>query len=594
MAASAARRPFDTASQVDAGGGIMRSTAAMLDQALCAAMLSGSSRFAVVITDPDGCLVNYNTAAVTIFGLHDGFIGTSLACIFTDRQRQSGLPESEMRRALNHEGVAETRQCRHVSRSGDSWVETELTALFDGAGLHIGYMRIAQDVHERYLNEEAIRAYAGTDQLTGLLNRRAFYEKLEQCVVANGRANSFAILHLVDLDLFKQINDTLGHAAGDEVLGAVAARLRSVTRNSDYIGRLGGDEFAILQTGAHSLLDGSYLAHKLVASFREPIRLPHHEVSVSVSIGIATAPCDGQSAAELLRKADLALYRVKSDGRDNYRYFTQTLDDMAKRHREHIAALREAVQLRQFHLEYQPIVSTGDGSIHRAEALLRCDHTALKCLPIVEVLDLLRHSGTMPEVSHWIIGQACRDASQWLSQGHAPMRVAVNLCARELSGAGTVQIVEATLHEYGLDPESLSVELTEHDLFDSKGAGLQVLCDLRTMGVSISLDDFGTGFASMGYLTSLPLDVLKLDRSFIAGLPDDVVSAKVVSAIVALAHSLGLRVVAEGVETARQRDYLVERACDELQGFLISAPLNAAEFSHFCTRWEPHQHRRWG
>lgn len=163
-----------------------------------------------------------------------------------------------------------------------------------------------------------------------------------------------------------------------------------------------------------------------------------------------------------------------------------------------------------------------------------------------------------------------------------------------MSTAGIVQIVEATLREYGLEPESLSVELTEHDLFDSKGAGLQVLCALRAMGVSISLDDFGTGFASMGYLTSLPLDVLKLDRSFIAGLPDDAVSAKVVSAIVALAHSLGLRVVAEGVETARQRDYLVERACDELQGFLISAPLTAAELSHFRTHWAPHQHRCWG
>jgi len=197
-----------TASQVGAGDRIMRSTAAMLDQALCTAMLSGSSRFAVVVTDPDGCLVNYNTAAASLFGLHDGFVGTSLGCIFTDRQRQSGLPESEMRRALNHEGVAETRPCRHVSTSGDSWVETELTALFDGAGVHIGFMRIAQDVHERYLNEEAIRAHAGTDQLTGLLNRRAFHEKLDQCVVANGRANSFAILHLVDLDLFKQINDT--------------------------------------------------------------------------------------------------------------------------------------------------------------------------------------------------------------------------------------------------------------------------------------------------------------------------------------------------------------------------------------------------
>jgi diguanylate cyclase (GGDEF)-like protein/PAS domain S-box-containing protein len=566
----------------------------MLDQALCAAMLSGGSRFAVVITDPAGCRLNYNRAAGKLFGLHDGLVGTDLACIFTDRQRQSGLPGSEMRRALNHEGVAETRECRHVSRSGDSWVESELTALFDGAGLHIGFMRIAQDVHERYLNEETMRAHAGTDQLTGLLNRRVFYEKLDQCVVANGRANSFAILHLVDLDLFKHVNDTLGHAAGDEVLRAVAARLRSVTRDSDHIGRLGGDEFAVLQTGAHSLLDGSYLAHKLVASFREPIRLPHHEVFVSVSIGIATAPCDGQSAAELLRKADLALYRVKSDGRDDYRYFTQALDDKAKRHREHIAALREAVHLRQFHLEYQPIVSAGDGSIHRAEALLRCDHKVLKGLPIVEVLDLLRHSGTMPEVSHWIIGQACRDASEWLSQGHAPMRVAVNLCARELSTAGTVQIVEATLREHGLDPESLSVELTEHDLFDIKGAGLQVICALRAMGVAISLDDFGTGFASMEYLTTLPLDVLKLDRSFIVGLPDDAVSAKVVSAIVALAHSLGLRVVAEGVETVRQRDYLVEQACDELQGFLISTPLNAAEFSHFRTRWEPHQHRHWG
>lgn len=553
-------------------------------QALCSALLSGKTRFALVITDPGGRLVSANSAARTLFGLHSGLVGAELTCMFTDRQRHLGLSDSEMQDALVHGGAVETRLYRHAESGIERWFEAELSPLFDAAGAHIGYLRIAQDVNERYLSDETMRRHAGIDQLTGLLNRRAFYEKIDQYVALNARAPKCVILHLIDLDLFKEVNDTLGHASGDAVLREIALRLKSVTRETDYVGRLGGDEFAVLQTGTSSLLEGGYLARKLVTLCGQPVYLHNHEVKLSASIGIATYPDDSRIPAELLRKADLALYRVKSDGRDNYRYFTEALDEKAKRHGEHVAAVREAVRLEQFHLEYQPIMSARDSSIGRAEALLRCDHDLLKDLPILEVLELLRNSGSMFEMSRWIVAQACRDVEAWLAQGDAAVQVAINLCARELSTMDIVAVIETALREYELASKYLSVELTEHDVLDSKGTGLEVIMALRALGISISLDDFGTGCASLEYLTSLPVDVLKLDRTFVVGLPDDAISAKVVVAMIGLAHSLGLRIVAEGVETVRQRDYLLAQTCDELQGFFISAPLNAAAFSGFRAR----------
>ena len=553
----------------------------MTSQALCAAVFSGRARFALVVTDPVGNLISCNHAAETLLGLHDGLIGGEVVSIFTSSQRRAGLPSREMQTALSLSNTTETRLYRHILTGRETWIEGDLSALFDDVGAHIGFIRIAQDVHERYVNDDFVRREAGIDQLTRLLNRQSFHDKLNNYVVGNSRANNFVILHLIDLDFFKQVNDTLGHDAGDAVLREIAARLKGATRETDYVGRLGGDEFAVLQTGAKSVIDGSYLASKLVELCRQPIYLSNHEVVLSVSIGIATAPDDSRMVDELLRKADLALYRVKSIGRNNYCYFTPTFDDKAKLHAARMMALREAVQRRQFHLVYQPIMSMHDGSIDRAEALLRCNHSVLEGVPIDEVLVLLRHSGDMFELSQWIIAQACSDISDWLLQGHGPLQVSINLCARELSTMDIVSVIEAALRDHGLSPKNLSVELTEHDILDSKGTALEVISALRTMGISISLDDFGTGFASMEYLTSLPIDVLKLDRAFIDELPDDHVSAKIVSAMIGLAHSLDMRVVAEGVESLSQRDYLVKQDCDELQGYLISAPLSADKFSKF-------------
>lgn len=553
----------------------------MINEALCAAVFSGRSRFALVVTDPSGCLISCNHAADTLFGVHNGLIGDEIASIFTSHQRRAGLPHREMQTALSGTSTTETRLYRHIHTGRETWIEADLSALFDDAGTHIGFIRIAQDVHEHYVNDNNARHEASIDQLTRLLNRQSFHEKLNQYVKRKTRANTFVILHLIDLDFFKQVNDTLGHEAGDAVLREIAARLKGVTRESDYVGRLGGDEFGVLQTGANSLIDGSYLASKLVEVCRQPIYLLNHEVILSVSIGIAIAPDDSCIVDELLRKADLALYRVKSIGRNNYCYFTHALDDKAKLHSARMVAVREALKARQFHLVYQPIMSTHNGRVDRAEALLRCDHSTLKGVPIDEVLLLVRHSGGMFELSQWIIAQACSDVSDWIIQGFDPLQVSINLCARELSTMDIISVIEAALHDHGLSPKHLSVELTEHDILDSKGTGLEVIGALRRMGISISLDDFGTGFASMEYLTSLPINVLKLDRAFIDELPDDHISAKIVSAMIGLAHSLNMRVVAEGVESLNQRDYLVRQACDELQGYLISAPLNAAGFCKY-------------
>ncbi|RYE72421.1 MAG: diguanylate cyclase, partial [Oxalobacteraceae bacterium] len=278
----------------------------MLTSSLCAAMLSAETRYALIVTDPAGNLLECNRAARELFGLEGKAAGCDLLCIFTAVQRRGGVPQDEMTHALSHGSAADTRLYRCGSGK-EIWIEGDLVPLFGEDGVHVGFFRIMLDVHDRYLSDETMRLHAQTDQLTGLLNRRAFYERLEQYVVSNARAHDCVILHLIDLDLFKQVNDRLGHGAGDAVLREIAKRFRALTRESDYIARLGGDEFAILQTQARASADGSHLARKLVELCREPIRVHDHNVSVSVSIGMAVAPDDGEVPGELVRKADLAL-----------------------------------------------------------------------------------------------------------------------------------------------------------------------------------------------------------------------------------------------------------------------------------------------
>ncbi len=550
---------------------------------LLRAMLTSASSVAIVVSDRHGLLLGCNVGAQNLFGLSDAMLGIDCGAIFTLDDRAAGVPQQEMLAALADGEASATRLQCPIGGSPGLWVESRLSPMFDLAGAHIGFMRIAQDVGERHLREQAAALQAGTDTVSGLSNRRAFDERLDEGVALSLRTNGSLVLHLIDLDLFKQVNDTLGHSAGDAVLRVVAERITSVTRESDTVARFGGDEFAVLQTGAGSPIDAAVLADKLITLLREPILVMGHEVRITASIGIAVAPVDGWSAAELLRKADVALYRVKRNGRDHYGYFTHELDLESRMYSRDMAAVRQAVEEGRFHLMYQPIVAIDSGRLKSVEALLRCDHPDLAGRPIPEVIDLIRKCGLIADMSRWIVQRACEEAIGF-TDGQARYPVGLNLCARELSDYHMVALIDAAMHSTGLAADGISVELTEHALFESHEVGRGVLEALSQRGLSIALDDFGTGYSSLSHLTTLPINVLKLDISFVRPLAHSADMRTVVSAIITLAHNLGITVVAEGVETAEQLDFLRAQRCDAVQGYYFSHPLSAAEMCAFANR----------
>lgn len=542
---------------------------------LLRAMLSSPMSVAVAVTDTAGRLLSFNATAAQLFGLNEHMKGSSDPALFAWDGCSADQLAQEMRDALARGERCATRRY-HPPATAARWIETRLLPVHDGAGIHIGFLRFAQDVTEQRVREQATRREAHSDQLTGLYNRHAFNERLREALARHRRGNSPLVLHLLDLDLFKEVNDTLGHAAGDQVLRSAAERINAATRSSDIVARLGGDEFAVLQTGLDVPVDASLLAGKLVEKFRQPFSIGDRTVFISASIGIAIAGQDGWSSGELLRKADMALYRAKRDGRNGYAYFTPELDEQARAFTRDMSALRAAVAAKQFHLMYQPIVRADGGALHSFEALLRCDHPALRGRPIPALLDTMRKGGLMSEMSQWIVHQLCEDISHAGPPGERHP-VSLNLCARELSDFGMVEMIERAMRDNGVQARDMSIELTEHALFESAEVGREIIGTLSERGLSVALDDFGTGYSSLSYLTSLPIDVIKLDLSFVRPLPGDAQMCKVVSAIIQLAHALDIKVIAEGVESAAQYEFLRAEGCDTMQGYLLSRPVTARQ-----------------
>lgn len=541
-------------------------------------LLNSPTDFAILSLDRDGGLVLWNAGAATLFDLDPEMAGAEISSLL------DGNPSAlriHMAEALDSGRASLTGWYRSTTHKR-FWGEGTLSPIYDEAGVHVGYLKIIRDASGRQQAEQDVLQALHTDDLTGLSNRAFFHTRLQEMLGAIHRHQHIFILHLLDLDFFKGVNDTLGHQAGDELLRQVGERLRKVCRDTDLIARLGGDEFAIIQVDAASPADGSLLAEKVIHALAQPFVLGESEASISASIGLAVAPQDGRIADELLRKADGALYRAKHSGRSAYSYFTRALDlETQNRHRD-IGALREAVRDQMFFLVYQPkVASSTDHPLVGMEALLRCSHPQLARRPIRELIRLAAECGHIHQLSEWIIVKACKQARFWFDQGHAGFNTCVNLCARELACASTLDTVDRALHMTGLRADDLHVELTEQELFESKSVGMKVLHGLSERGVAIALDDFGTGYASLSYLTNLPVDLIKLDVSLTRRLPHDEQTRKVVHAVIDLAHALELDVVAEGMEQKEQLLAMHQMQCDALQGYYISRPLVAAQM----TRW---------
>jgi diguanylate cyclase (GGDEF)-like protein len=434
---------------------------------------------------------------------------------------------------------------------------------------------------------QKLRHLATHDPLTGLPNRILLDDRLQQAILhADRDMRSFALL-VCDLDRFKLINESLGHRAGDELLQEVARRLATVTRAVDTLARLGGNEFVLIGTSIGDADDAAGLAARVIDVLQTPVRIATIDIYVSPSIGIAMYPDDGVTMQALLTRADAAMHSAKQHGRGNFRRYAPGMDAGIEDRVQLESDLHHAVALNQFELYYQPKVDTQTGEVRSAEALIRWIHPTRGIVSPAEFVPLAEECGLIGEIGGWVIREACRQTRVWQIEGVPSLRVSVNLSASQFRDSGLLDLIRSALDDAGLEPRYLEVELTESAVMSDPEKSIDILEHLSAMGVLVSVDDFGTGYSSMSYLRRFPIDKLKIDRVFI----DEIVSrpedASIVRAIVSLAHSLRLKVVAEGVETPAQLDFLKTAGCDEYQGYHFSRPLPAADFERLMREARP-------
>ncbi|GAB1596181.1 putative bifunctional diguanylate cyclase/phosphodiesterase [Lysobacter claricitrinus] len=541
---------------------------------LLSALLHSMADYGVILIDPDGAVRLWSVGAERLFQYSDDeMVGQPVLRLFSEVDREAGALDAAVHEALQ-EGRAWDIRCM-VRRDGTHfWAECLLSPVRDARGRLAGFLKVARDATARKRDEEKMMLLARMDPLTGLANRTALDEKLVNAAQSAARSRRMMVVHMIDLDHFKAVNDRYGHAMGDELLRRVASRITQVVRSSDFVARLGGDEFVLVQTDVDDPTVGGRVAAQIVDALARPFRIERAELHIGASIGISVFPRDSVDTKQLLRMADVALYKVKSDGRGGYHYFTEDMDRIAHRLGTDRAMLREALDRNAFTLHYQPQIDTRDGHVVGMEALLRCEHPALAGYPVQELIALAEGSGLIRDLGVWCLGEACRQARAWREAGIPPLRMCVNFCAGELNDPHLLERVAEVLENTGLASGDIEIEITEQQLVDYGRPGYTVLDDLRAMGASLAIDDFGTGYSSLGYLAKLPVDRIKLDRSFVERVPNDALSCTVALAIVNLAHTLDLGIVAEGVETAEQSRFLDETNCEAQQGYFFSRPLD--------------------
>lgn len=434
-----------------------------------------------------------------------------------------------------------------------------------------------RDITDRKEAEARIRYMALHDALTGLPNRLLFEDRLSNAIAHARRHDAHVAVLMLDLDRFKHINDSLGHHIGDQLLEEFAMRLRTCLRESDTAARLGGDEFAISLPDLTSMDDAETVAQKILGVLQTPFQIEQHELNIGGSIGIARYPDDGIDHGTLLRAADTAMYDAKAQGRGIYRFFTPELNEAAQLRHMLVNEVRQARQRGEFLIYYQPQLSLTSEQITGVEALLRWEHPKHGIISPSLFIPSLEELGLMPEVGEWVLRTACLQNAEWQAKGLPPLRTAVNLSAQQFYRGNIVRAVASALEESGLEPQWLELELTESLTLDESETTIRIMTELKDLGVSLTLDDFGTGWSSLSYLRRFPLDRIKIDRSFMRDVTTHENAAAVVHSILNLAKSLGLSCVAEGVETTDQLQYLKEQLCSEMQGFLFSHPLPAEE-----------------
>jgi diguanylate cyclase (GGDEF)-like protein/PAS domain S-box-containing protein len=475
-----------------------------------------------------------------------------------------------------------------IAGGQECWWSLTGKPAFDESGVYLGYVGAGSDVSERKIAERRMTRLAHHDTMTGLLNRTKFTELLNQAVARLERYGApFSVLYL-DLDQFKSVNDTRGHMVGDKLLVQVAQRVQRAVRDTDVVARLGGDEFAIILPNDAMAENVAKVAARLLDDVKRPYDIEGELVSVGVSIGIALAPMNGTQPDEILRHADLALYRAKADGRSVFRFFESQMDSEARERRLLEVELRDALKSDEMVLHYQPLVSAADGQPTGFEALVRWNHPIRGLVQPAEFIPMAEQSNLIVDIGDWAILQACQAAASWPDH----LTVAVNLSAKHFRRSDIALVVKRALAASGIAPERLEIEITEGLLMESLQEVTEKLAELRAIGVTIAMDDFGTGYSSLSYLLKFQFDRIKIDRSFVEASSSDSVARDILKAIASLGRTLKLKITAEGVETQEQAEFLSGIACHQLQGFYFSPPLDPVELPHYLLTSVPARARQ--
>ncbi|AJY75726.1 bifunctional diguanylate cyclase/phosphodiesterase [Paenibacillus beijingensis] len=537
-----------------------------------------SANDAIILADRKGAIISWNKGACLMFGYEEQeVIGEQLQIIIPERLREAH--QKGMERYLSTrqpQVIGKTVELQGLKKDNSEFpIELSVAAWEEEGNTY--FSSIIRDITERKKAEQQINQMVYLDPLTGLPNRHLLNDRLTQALDQASENKMNIGIMFIDLDRFKYINDTLGHTVGDRLLIEVAKRVQACISKADTLARQGGDEFIVLLPNTNSD-EVTKKAKKILGQFSHSIVLDETEMFVTPSIGISLYPSDGRDIETLIKNADTAMYRVKENGKNNFQFYTPDMNDAVTRKMQLEIGLRKGLERGEFNVCYQPQVDVTTGKVIGMEALIRWQHPELGNVSPADFIPIAEETGLIIPIGEWVLREACRQNKRWQDAGYTPLRMAVNISSRQFQQSNLVEVVRKALKESDLDPQYLELELTESIIQDSKYA-ISTMHQLKAMGIHLSIDDFGTGYSSLSYLKLFPIDSLKIDQSFTRNIHTNLKDAALVQTIISMAHNLDLKVIAEGVETKDQLDFLQLRKCNEAQGFFFSRPVSAEQLS---------------
>ena len=540
---------------------------------------------AVAVIDLDFRFISVNPSFSRITGYSEEEV-VGLNSSLLDSAQHSPEFYRRVRDILERTGhwAGEMWQRRKDDEEFLGWIE--MSEVRDSLGARSHFVAVVNDITDKKRAEQELRYLANYDTLTGLPNRALLSERLGRAIIRARRQETRVAVLFLDLDRFKDINDSLGHAAGDRLLKAAASRLQSTVSASDTVARLGGDEFTVVLEDVESLVAVERMAREILAAFSTPLEVDErHDVSITPSLGISLYPDHALVPTDLLKFADTAMYQAKAEGRNTYQVYNEAMDAEARQRAAIISALRRALDRGEFRLVYQPRLSLADGRITGVESLLRWNSAELGEIAPTEFIPLAEESGLIVPIGEWVLGEACRQLKAWRQQGLGDLRMGVNVSVLQLLRGNLAAYLKRLLQATELPADRIELELTESMVMQNAEQTTAMLDELRKIGVSLAIDDFGTGYSSLVYLKRLPIDTLKIDKEFIDDLTRDPDDEAITATIVTMGHSLGLTVIAEGVETEQQLEFLRAHGCDEVQGHWLSRPIDGDRCLAFIRGW---------